>query len=223
MEKDLLIESVAPHVNNGLILFHPAHTVLNTQVSHWPEADHDDGPDAVQMLWRLCLKRAGGMLPRHAPTPLALLAPELTYYVTGLSKCLGAGLRTAYVCAPNARKAQTLAGALRATTVMASPITNALATRWVTDGTADAMLHAVRAESMARQSLASHHLGQHQFLAQAEGFHLWLPLSSAWSTVEFASYLRTQGRGRGGQHGVLHRWRSTGCGAHLPGWTVVAR
>ncbi|WP_230182356.1 PLP-dependent aminotransferase family protein [Aquabacterium sp. CECT 9606] len=138
---------------------------------------------------------AYGMLPRQAPPPLALLAPELTYYITGLSKCLGAGLRTAYVCAPNARKAQTLAGALRATTVMASPITNALATRWVTDGTADAMLHAVRAESIARQSLASHYLGQHQIQAQPEGFHLWLPLASPWSAVELASYLRTQGVG----------------------------
>lgn len=62
-DKDLLIEAVAPHVNNGLILFHQRHTVLNTQVRHWPEADHDDGPDAVQMLWRLCLSRAGG-IPR---------------------------------------------------------------------------------------------------------------------------------------------------------------
>jgi predicted phage terminase large subunit-like protein len=62
-DKDLLIEAVAPHVNNGLILFHQRHTVLNTQTRHWPEADHDDGPDAVQMLWRLCLSRAGG-IPR---------------------------------------------------------------------------------------------------------------------------------------------------------------
>mgnify|MGYP004592353281 FL=1 len=31
--------------------------------------------------------------------------------------------------------------------------------------------------------------------AQPEGFHLWLPLESSWSTVEFASYLRTQGVG----------------------------
>lgn len=63
MDKDLLIEAVAPHVNNGLILFHQRHTVLNTQVRHWPEADHDDGPDAVQMLWKLCINRAGG-IPR---------------------------------------------------------------------------------------------------------------------------------------------------------------
>lgn len=60
-DKDTLIEAVAPHVNNGLILFHQRHTVLNTQTRHWPEADHDDGPDAVQMLWRLCIQRAGGV------------------------------------------------------------------------------------------------------------------------------------------------------------------
>lgn len=62
-EKDLLIEAISPHVANGLILFNQRHTVLNTQLRHWPEADHDDGPDAVQMLWRLCLKRAFG-IPR---------------------------------------------------------------------------------------------------------------------------------------------------------------
>lgn len=138
---------------------------------------------------------AYAMLPREAPPPLALLAPELTYYVTGLSKCLGAGLRTAYVYAPNARLAQRLAGALRATTVMASPVTNALATRWIADGTAAAMRQAIREESIARQALAARHLARHPVQAQPEGFHLWLPLDSSWSVVEFASFLRTQGVG----------------------------
>ncbi|WP_310627077.1 phage terminase large subunit [Limnohabitans sp.] len=59
-DKNLRIESLSPHVNNGLILFHQAHTVLNSQLRHWPEADHDDGPDALHMLWMLCLTRAGG-------------------------------------------------------------------------------------------------------------------------------------------------------------------
>jgi DNA-binding transcriptional MocR family regulator len=136
---------------------------------------------------------AYAMLPRQAPTPLALLAPELTYYLTGFSKCLGAGLRTAYVAAPNARRSQRLAGALRALTVMSSPVTNALATRWVADGTAEAMAHAIRAESASRQQLAARHLAGHPYQAHPEGFHLWLPLASSWSVVEFASYLRTQG------------------------------
>ncbi|MDM0014481.1 PLP-dependent aminotransferase family protein [Variovorax sp. J22P168] len=138
---------------------------------------------------------AYAMLPRQVPPALATLAPELTTYITGFSKTLGAGLRNAYVCSPSARQSQRLAGALRATTVMASPITNALATLWVEDGTAEAMLQAVRNESNARQALAARHLGEHGVPAVADCFHLWLPLSSAWSTVEFASYLRTQNVG----------------------------
>lgn len=59
-DKDILIEGVAPHVNNGLILFSPAHTVFNDNVKHYPEAAHDDGPDGLQMLWKLCLKGVGG-------------------------------------------------------------------------------------------------------------------------------------------------------------------
>lgn len=62
-DKSMRIESISPHVNNGLILFHPSHTVLNSQVRHWPEADHDDGPDALQMLWMMAVSRAGG-IPR---------------------------------------------------------------------------------------------------------------------------------------------------------------
>ncbi|MBN8747310.1 MAG: PLP-dependent aminotransferase family protein [Variovorax sp.] len=138
---------------------------------------------------------AYGMLPRQMPPTLATLAPALTYYVTGFAKCFGAGMRTAYICAPTARLAQRLAGAMRATTVMASPVTSTLATMWVEDGTAEAMLQAVRAESVARQALAARHLGEHGLQAHAEGFHAWLPLTPGWSPVEFASYLRTQNVG----------------------------
>ena len=62
-DKALRIESLSPHVNNALIRFSQAHTVLNEQLRHWPEADHDDGPDALHMLWMLAVSRAGG-IPR---------------------------------------------------------------------------------------------------------------------------------------------------------------
>jgi DNA-binding transcriptional MocR family regulator len=38
-----------------------------------------------------------GCLPVRRPAALAALAPELTFYLTGFAKCLGAGLRIAYV------------------------------------------------------------------------------------------------------------------------------
>lgn len=60
-DKDILIEAVAPHVNNGLVLFHQRHAVFNDNVKHYPEAAHDDGPDGLQMLWKLFIKGAGGI------------------------------------------------------------------------------------------------------------------------------------------------------------------
>lgn len=54
-DKDLRIESLQPHVANGLIRFHPSQTTLLAQLRHWPKADHDDGPDALQMLWALAM------------------------------------------------------------------------------------------------------------------------------------------------------------------------
>ncbi len=60
-DKILRIQAISPHVNNGLILFNPAHTVLLEQLRHFPEADHDDGPDALEMLWKLATSGAGGL------------------------------------------------------------------------------------------------------------------------------------------------------------------
>jgi DNA-binding transcriptional MocR family regulator len=140
---------------------------------------------------------AYGMLPRQTPPALATLAPELTYYITGFSKYLGAGLRVAYVCSPSPRQSQRLAGTLRATTVMASPITVQLLTHWVNEGTAEAMLQAIRKESAARQRVAALVLDRYDYQAHPEGFHLWLPIpeDSGWSASEFALQLRSQGVG----------------------------
>lgn len=50
-DKLLRIESIQPHVKNGLIRLHPSQQTLIDQLRHFPKADHDDGPDALQMLW----------------------------------------------------------------------------------------------------------------------------------------------------------------------------
>jgi DNA-binding transcriptional MocR family regulator len=133
------------------------------------------------------------MLPVQMPEPLALLAPELTYYVTGFSKCLGAGMRTAYVKAPDVMRRKRLAATMRAFTVMSSPINNALATRWVNDGTAEAMLEAVRAEASDRQDLARNLLQGLPYFADPDGFHLWLEIPAGFAPVEFSARMRDAG------------------------------
>ena len=131
-----------------------------------------------------------------APPPsFAELAPEITYYVAGLAKCLGAGLRLAFLVAPSARSALPLAGALRAATVMASPISTSLATRWIMDGTADAVVQFVREESAARQRIATSLLPAGTYTADPHGFHIWITLPEGWTRSAFASQGRSAGLG----------------------------
>ncbi|MBG5922612.1 phage terminase large subunit [Providencia rettgeri] len=58
-DKALRIESLQPHMVNGLIRLHATQHTLIDQLRHFPKADHDDGPDALHMLWSLAVSRAG--------------------------------------------------------------------------------------------------------------------------------------------------------------------
>ena len=58
-EKELRIVSLQPHIANGKIRLHHAQGVLIEQLKFWPEADHDDGPDALEKLWRLATEFGG--------------------------------------------------------------------------------------------------------------------------------------------------------------------
>lgn len=138
---------------------------------------------------------AYGMLPQKKLPPVATFAPELTYYITGFAKCFGGGLRTAYVCAPSEKAAQKLAGTLRAMTVMSSPVTNALTTMWVEDGTAQAVLDDIRQECNLRVNFARKALSDFDVAMNQDCFHLWVPVTKGWSPVELASYLRMRGLG----------------------------
>lgn len=136
---------------------------------------------------------AYGALPTKPPTTMAELAPELTYHVTGFAKCLGAGLRVAYVHAPTVQATQRLAGAMRALTVMAAPPTVSLATQWINDGTASAVVQAIRKETNARHALLLKHLGDQDIWSQSDCFHAWLKLPDTLSPNEAASFWRSRG------------------------------
>lgn len=59
-DKALRIESLQPHMANGLIRLRSDQRTLIEQLRHWPKADHDDGPDMLQMLWAICHRAAAG-------------------------------------------------------------------------------------------------------------------------------------------------------------------
>jgi DNA-binding transcriptional MocR family regulator len=136
-----------------------------------------------------------GLLPEQPPPAYAQIAPERTYYVGGLSKTLGAGLRLAFVLVPDLRGVGRLSAQMRATNVMASPVTMALANDWIQSGTADAIVAFVRSESRARQAIARHNLPADSYSASPDGFHLWLRLPPGYNRVTFSAGLRESGVG----------------------------
>lgn len=138
---------------------------------------------------------AYGFVPTARISPFAAIAPDITWHVAGLAKCIGAGLRTAYVVAPSARAAWPFAAALRASSVMASPLTVALATRWIEDGTADTLLRFIRSETAARQKLAAEILPKDMFRADPLSFNLWLSLPAPWTRSAFMAHMRQSGLG----------------------------
>lgn len=133
-----------------------------------------------------------GFLPERRPTPLALLAPERTLFVTSLSKSVAPGLRIGYVHAP-----PSLTPAIRSAVALSSwmppPLMAELATRFLQDGTAAGLGERQRAHAARRQALACEILAGHEYAADPHGMHLWLPLPETWSEASFAAAARQKG------------------------------
>lgn len=138
---------------------------------------------------------AYGALPSNPVATLAALAPDIVYHIAGLAKCVAPALRVAYVVVPQGRTTAHLAGAIRATAGMASPLTSAVATRWIENGVAQSVLAAIKAEARQRQAIVSRVLPAKLVQANPEGFHVWLKLPSHWNRSDFAARLRSVGIG----------------------------
>lgn len=113
------------------------------------------------------------------PIPaVATLAPDRTFYLATLSKCLSPGLRTAFLLPPRGMEART-AESLRAVALMPAPLMAAVASAWIREGTAERLLAAVRKEARARRAIAAEVLPLAR--GAAEGVHVWLELPPGWA------------------------------------------
>lgn len=59
-DKMLRIERLQPPIAAGLIRINPTQTTLIDQLQQWPNGDHDDGPDCLDMLWQHALPLSVG-------------------------------------------------------------------------------------------------------------------------------------------------------------------
>lgn len=115
-------------------------------------------------------------LAEDAPPPLAILVPESTVYVSGLSKNVATGLRFGFVVAPDAL-VPSLERAVRATTWNTPALVAEIARRWLDDGTVDRLETQKREDARRRQAIAAEVLAGLPVVAHPSSYFLWLPLA----------------------------------------------
>lgn len=117
-------------------------------------------------------------------TPYHALAPDISVYITSLSKSVIAGLRVGHIAAPSACVSR-MEATSRALQYSIPALPLEVASRWIADGTADRLADHQAAEARARQRLARSILPPELAFGDANAQHLWLELPDPWRNDEF--------------------------------------
>ncbi|MCA6107919.1 aminotransferase-like domain-containing protein [Bradyrhizobium cenepequi] len=158
---------------------------------------------------------AQAFLPPNADAPIASLAPDTTWYVLTMSKSTSVGLRVGYFVAPDLRQLENVYARFKKMSMwFSSPITAILATRWITDGTANRILAAIRGEMAERHRILRDELTNVSYQSSPNSLHVWVKgasgLRDAAAIGEWASQRGVIVRGwnefqvadSGGPHGA---------------------
>ncbi|WP_421739177.1 PLP-dependent aminotransferase family protein [Caulobacter sp.] len=113
-----------------------------------------------------------------APPPFAVLAPERTFHVSAVSKSLAPGLRHGFLIAPPGEHIDRVLRAVRALAYAPPAFGGLIATQWIEDGAADAIVAEVVSEMTERLTLAREILGGViEAPMSPSAPHVWLPMS----------------------------------------------
>lgn len=132
------------------------------------------------------------LLAEAPPLPIATWAPEQVSYISTLSKCLTPGLRVAFVLLRDPHERERFLAALRAFALMVAPLTAALATQWILDGSAGGLMEGVRKEARLRHRMARDILAG-RYSGAGDGLHVWLELPGYWNSSQFARAADSEG------------------------------
>ena len=132
------------------------------------------------------------LLADAPPPPIATLAPAQVYYISTLSKCLTPGLRVAFVLLRDPQERERFLVALRSFALMVAPLTAALATQWIFDGTADQLMEGIRKEARLRHRMARDVLAG-RYSGAGDGLHVWLELPGYWNSSQLAQAADSEG------------------------------
>jgi DNA-binding transcriptional MocR family regulator len=115
-------------------------------------------------------------------------------YLTSLSKSCAPGLRIGYMCVPEPwRKA--VGAALRATTLMASPLEAEIATRLIRTEQIKRLEEAQQTHIAQRQIIAAEGLEDTDYASHPRAFHVWLRMPPGLTSEVFATEAKLRGVG----------------------------
>ena len=123
--------------------------------------------------------------------PLAEIAPERTFYVNSVSKCVIPGLRLGLLVVPPAYLQQ-IYRAMRATAWMGSPIGSLIIAEWIRDETVTNIVRSMREEAARRTQIAKTILGPALPSNQRPSFHIWIGMSPE-DVARTTNYARRHG------------------------------
>ena len=134
--------------------------------------------------------RPRSVLP--APQPIAAHAPDHTFFIAGVSKTLGGGLRVGFLVVPK-RWRNAFTTSVWASIYAPSPITAEIVTRLIADGTADRTALIKEKEAKRRRSIAEDALGHWDLRTRAGSTTAWLSLPKPWRVSEAVLNIRQHG------------------------------
>lgn len=121
------------------------------------------------------------------PESFATMAPEITWYLMGLSKYFSLGFRMAFVVAPSERALGNILERFHPiSTWRPSPIMASVITRWIRSGVAQTLLQSSRVEIRKRQAITSELLSDIDGFQGSNGIHFWLPTPAGVDSQQFS-------------------------------------
>lgn len=112
---------------------------------------------------------------KNPPAPLVSLAPDITFYVSGISKSLATGLRVGFVVVPSTWLAK-IERVIRATVWNTPALMTAIACMWIEDKTIVQLEHNKREDAANRQLIAKEVFDDFDYISHPQSYFIWLPL-----------------------------------------------
>ena len=133
-----------------------------------------------------------GFLATDAPPPVAAIAPDITVYVTSLSKSVTPALRAGFLAAPTSLVPQ-LSSVIQSSTIMPPMLGAQLAAELIRSGAAAETAARHRQTAADRRRLAANILGRRLATEHPYASQLWLSLPDQWTTREFVAEALARG------------------------------